>query len=164
MFNSLVQSEGPLSARGLAASSGIKGQQICIITKIVSYHLDTKHNCRKRVVEYSWKTSLKHRYVTPHSESRGLKAKLKQKQSRTSPCTTLTHGYTGVALLEAKINFLFDKLLALPCFCSQGHHQSSAINPSQNDILSLNQAFSVSLLLQLSVLAHFYQNNDRSDL
>lgn len=55
---------------------------------------------------------------------------------------------------EAKINFLFDRPLALLCFCSQGHHQSSAINPSPNDILPLNQAFSASLSLQLSILAH----------
>lgn len=97
----------------------------------------------------------------PIVKARELKAKLKQKQSCTSPCSTLTQTNTGVALLEeqeAKNNFLLDKLLALPCSCSYGHHQSPAINPSQNNILPLNHAFSVSLLLQLSVLAHFRQN------
>lgn len=168
VFNCLVHSEGPGSPRGLAAASGTKGQQICITTKTISdHHLETLHNSRKRLAEHSWKTSLQYRYITPHSQSKGAKAKLKQKPSLSSPCSTLTKSNTGVAVLEeqeAKFNFLFDRPLALLCFCSQGHHQSSAINPSPNDILPLNQAFSASLLLQLSILAHFCQNNKSSQI
>lgn len=89
MYNSLVQSEDPLSARSLAAASGIKGQQICIITKTVSYHhLETLHNCRKRLVERSWKTSLKYRYVTPHSENKGAES---QAQTETISDQPLLH-------------------------------------------------------------------------
>lgn len=98
---------------------------------------------------------------TLHSilKARELKAKLKQKQSLTSPHSTQTQGWVAVLEeQEAKINFLFDRPLALLCFYSHGHHQSSAINPSQNDTFPSNQAFSVSLLLQLSLLAHFCQN------
>lgn len=51
------------------------------------------HNCRKRLAEHSWKTSLQYRYITPHSQSKGAKAKLKQKPSLSSPCSSQTQGW-----------------------------------------------------------------------
>lgn len=120
VFNCLVHSEGPGSPRGLAAASGTKGQQICITTKTISdHHLETLHNCRKKLAEHSWKTSLQYRYITPHSQSKGAKAKLKQKPSLTTPCSTLTQPNTGVAVLEeqeAKINFYLTDLLLYCAF------------------------------------------------
>lgn len=72
VFNCPVHSQGPGSPRGLAAASGIKGQHNCIITKTISdHHPETLQNCRKRLLEHSWKTSLKYRYIAPHSQSKG---------------------------------------------------------------------------------------------
>lgn len=75
VFNCPVHSEGHRSPRGLAAARGIEGQQICMITKTISYHhLKTLHNCRKRLAVQSWTTSLKYRYITSHSESKAAES------------------------------------------------------------------------------------------
>lgn len=110
LINCLVHSEGTGSPRGLTAARSTKGQQVCIITKTSSdQHLESLHSCRKRLAEHSWKTSLKHSYITPHSQS--------QAQTETISDQPLLHpqpakhrgGCAGGA--GGYINFLPDLLL-----------------------------------------------------